>query len=137
MERSISRREPHRQIWPEFWNAERTRVSSWPRQSLSANTRVGFLPPSSSETFFSCGAASSAMRWPTRVLPVNEIALTRESVTSGSPTRGPVPWTRLSTPGGKPMPAASSTSIVAVNGVISDGSATTVLPAASAGAISR
>ena len=41
----------------------------------------------------------------------------------------------LSTPGGKPIPAASSASIVAVTGVISDGLATTVLPAASAGAI--
>src|SRR5690606_39288999 len=50
-------REPHRQICPEFWNAERTMIGSCPRQSLSANTIVGFLPPSSSETFFSIGAA--------------------------------------------------------------------------------
>ena len=41
----------------------------------------------------------------------------------------------LSTPFGKPICAASSPSIVAVCGVISDGLATTVLPAASAGAI--
>jgi len=41
----------------------------------------------------------------------------------------------LSTPLGKPISAASSPSIVAVTGVTSDGLATTVLPAASAGAI--
>ena len=128
-------REPHRQICPEFWNAERTIVPSCARQSLSANTRVGFLPPNSSDSFFSIGAASDAMRRPTAVLPVNEIALTSGCATSGSPTSGPSPWTMLSTPVGKPMPAASSPSSVAVCGVTSDGLATTVLPAASAGAI--
>ena len=40
----------------------------------------------------------------------------------------------FSTPFGKPICAASSPSIVAVCGVISDGFATTVLPAARAGA---
>src|SRR3546814_20000690 len=41
----------------------------------------------------------------------------------------------LSTPAGSPIFAASSPNIVAVIGVISDDFATTVLPAASAGAI--
>jgi hypothetical protein len=93
------------------------------------------LAPSSSDTFFSNGAAKVAMRLPTAVLPVKEIAFTCECVTSGSPTSGPRPCTMLSTPFGKPICAASSPSIVAVTGVTSDGLATTVLPAASAGAI--
>ena len=128
-------REPHRQICPLFWKALRTSVSRCCRQSLSAKTSVGFLPPSSSETFLSAGAASWWMRWPTAVLPVNEIALTSGAVTMASPTLGPNPWTRLNTPGGHPISAASSASIVALAGVTSEGFATTVLPAASAGAI--
>lgn len=75
------------------------------------------------------------MRRPTTVLPVNETALIAACRTSGSPTAGPVPCTIFNTPRGKPISAASSPSIVAVTGVISDGLATTVLPAASAGAI--
>ena len=110
-------------------------MSRCARQSLLANTSVAFLPPSSSETFFSCGPASPAMRRPTAVLPVNDTALTAGCSTSGSPTAGPLPCTMLSTPRGKPISTASLPSIVAVAGVISDGLATTVLPAASAGAI--
>jgi hypothetical protein len=132
--RSTRMREPHRQICPEFWKAERTMVSRCPRQSLSANTRVGFLPPSSSETFFSSGAASPAILRPTAVLPVNETARTSSCTTSGSPAAGPEPCTMLSTPAGNPISAASSPSIPAVSGVTSEGLATTVLPAASAGA---
>ena len=41
----------------------------------------------------------------------------------------------LSTPSGNPIAAATSPSMVAVAGVTSEGLATTVLPAASAGAI--
>src|SRR5690606_20838697 len=128
-------REPHRQIWPLFWKALRTSVSRLPRQSLSANTRVAFLPPSSSETFFSIGPHRPAMRRPTALLPVKLIALTPGWTTRASPTEGPRPLTTFSTPAGKPISAASSPSIVAVRGVTSDGLATTVLPAASAGAI--
>src|SRR3546814_10250372 len=75
------------------------------------------------------------MRLPTVVLPVNDTALTAGCTTIASPTFGPSPCTMLSTPAGNPIFAASSPSIVAVIGVISDGFATTVLPAASAGAI--
>ncbi len=52
-----------------------------------------------------------------------------------APTAGPRPCTRLSTPGGKPASMLSSASRPAVQGVTSEGLATTVLPAASAGAI--
>ena len=128
-------REPHRQIWPEFWNAERTMRSRLACQSESANTRVGFLPPSSSDTFFSSGPAMPAMRRPTAVLPVKEIARTASCCTIDSPASTPPPWTTLSTPAGRPASCASSASMAAVAGVTSDGLATTVLPAARAGAI--
>src|SRR5690606_23528557 len=72
---------------------------------------------------------------PTAVLPVKETALTAGCTTMASPTFGPRPCTTLSTPAGNPISAASAPSIVAVTGVTSDGLATTVLPAASAGAI--
>jgi len=93
------------------------------------------LPPSSSDSFFSIGAAMPAMRRPTAVLPVKLIALVSACATMASPTAGPRPCTMFSTPAGNPMPAAISPSRVALCGVISDGFATTVLPAASAGAI--
>src|SRR5690606_8639369 len=76
-----------------------------------------------------------AMRRPTAVLPVNDTALTAGCTTIASPTFGPRPCTMFSTPAGNPISAASEPSIVAVIGVTSDGLATTVLPAASAGAI--
>src|SRR3546814_8582514 len=75
------------------------------------------------------------MSLPTVVLPGNDTALTAGCTTIASPTFGPSPCTMLSTPAGRPIFAASSPNIVAVIGVISDGFATTVLPAASAGAI--
>src|SRR5215213_229637 len=107
----------------------------FPRQSLSAKTKVGFLPPSSSDSFFNAGVANEAIRLPTRVLPVNDTARTSGWDTIGSPTSGPSPWTIFSTPLGNPICAASSPNIVAVNGVTSEGLATTVFPAANAGAI--
>src|SRR5690606_20270797 len=76
-----------------------------------------------------------AIRRPTAVLPVNDTAFNAGCSTSGSPTSGPSPWTMLSTPAGSPISAASAPSRVAVCGVTSEGLATTVLPAAGAGAI--
>jgi hypothetical protein len=43
--------------------------------SASANTIVGFLPPSSSESFLNFGAATRAISAPVFVPPVNEIAV--------------------------------------------------------------
>jgi hypothetical protein len=77
---------------------------------------------------------------PTAVEPVNEILRTRgssshTSTTSGVRSRDAV--TTLSTPGGTPASSASLTSASEVSGVSSAGLATTVQPAASAGAILR
>src|SRR5690348_3379339 len=96
---------------------------------------AGFLPPISSDTFLNCFAADSAINAPVRVEPVNDTALIFGCSTRVWPTLGPRPCTMFSTPGGKPHSIASSDSRNAVNGVISDGFATTALPAASAGAI--
>ncbi len=44
----------------------------------------------------------------------------------------PLPWTRLTTPGGSPASATSSTSLIAVSGTFSDGLRTNALPQATA-----
>src|SRR3546814_21172607 len=98
MPRSTRMRDPHRQIRPEFWNAERTRTSSWSRQSLSANTRVGFLPPSSRDTFFCIGVAIPAFPLPPVVLPVNDTALTAGGTPLPPPHFGPTPSPQLGPP---------------------------------------
>src|SRR4029079_4464067 len=129
-------RDPHRQIWPWLAKAERTSVARFASlASQSANTSVGFLPPISSDSFLNFGATLAAIAARVRVLPVNEIALISACSISAWPARGPVPWTILSTPAGRPASTQTSPNIDAVNGVTSDGLATTVFPAASAGAI--
>src|SRR5476649_1853533 len=136
MDRSISRREPHRQIWHWLENAELTSVAQFAALACqSAKTRVGFLPPISSDSFLNFGAAVAAMAAPVRVEPVNEMALISGCSIKLWPAPGPLPWMILSTPGGRPASMQAWANIQAVNGVISEGLATTVLPAASAGAI--
>jgi hypothetical protein len=90
------------------------------------------LPPSSSATRFTDCAASSEMRLPARVEPVNEIMSTSGCLTSASPTAGPVPVTRLNTPLGSPAASITSARRKALNGATSEGLSTTVQPAASA-----
>ena len=57
------------------------------------------------------------MRLPVAVLPVNEMTETSGLSTIASPTSPPEPVTRLTTPGGKPASAISSTRRVAQCGV--------------------
>jgi hypothetical protein len=71
---------------------------------------------------------------PTAVLPVKLTALMPGCSTRARPAAAP-PWTMLNTPGGSPASRHSSPNIQAVSGVTSLGLPTTVLPAASAGAI--
>ena len=68
------------------------------------------------------------------MLPVSEIMRTPGWSMSGAPTVSPRPATMLTTPFGK-ISASSSASLSVVSGVCSEGLSTTVLPAASAGAI--
>ena len=67
--------------------------------------------------------------------PVNEMTATSGLSTIASPTSPPDPVTRLTTPGGKPASAISSTSSVAQCGVSDDGLNTTVLPVTRAGIV--
>ena len=92
------------------------------------------MPPSSSASFLKRGAALAAMRAPVAVPPVNEMVLMPGWVVIASPTVGPRPCTMLSTPGGRPASRHRRPKRNADMGVISDGLATAVQPAAMAGA---
>src|SRR5438445_3511892 len=94
----------------------------------------GFLPPSSSDSFLNIGAAVRAISSPVFVPPVNEIALMSLCAVMAEPTFGPRPWTMFKTPAGKPASMHNFESRNAVIGVTSEGLATTVQPAAMAGA---
>ena len=72
---------------------------------------------------------------PTRVEPVKHTLRTSGWVTKRAPTTGPSPGSTVSTCSGSPASSASSPIRIAVSGVSSAGLRTTVLPAASAGAI--
>src|SRR3990172_23871 len=103
--------------------------------SASAKTMLGDLPPSSSESRLSVPAASRMICLPISVEPVNAILSTRGSRTSAIPALPPGPVTTLKTPSGSPASWQSSANLSAVSGVSDAGFRTTVLPAASAGAI--
>ena len=75
------------------------------------------------------------IRWPTSVDPVNTILRTTGWSTRRWPTTLPLPASTVNTPGGRPASSASSPIRSAVSGVASAGLATTVQPAASAGAM--
>jgi hypothetical protein len=92
------------------------------------------LPPSSRQTRLTVSAASMATRRPTAVEPVKDTTSTPGWVHSTSPTSAPGPGTMFSTPGGIPMSSAASARTNADRGVSAAGLATTVHPAASAGA---
>ena len=101
-------------------------------RSASSKTICGDLPPSSSDTRAPRAAAVAPMRSPVVVEPVKAILSTPGWSTSAAPV-GPRPVTTLNTPFGTPASTASSASSSVEVGVTSDGLATTVLPAASAG----
>ena len=103
-------REPQRHIWPWLANDDCMVVRSMASKSQSAKMTLGFFPPSSRLSFLKLGAANVLMRAPVAVPPVNEIIGTSGCVTSGSPTPGPVPWTMLRTPAGKPTSSRISLS---------------------------
>ena len=92
------------------------------------------FPPSSSVSFFSVPARAFMISFPTSVEPVKAILSTPSCFTSSAPAR-PSPVTMLTTPGGSSACRRTSQKRSAVSGVDSAGLRTTVLPAASAGAI--
>ena len=81
-------------------------------------------------------AAAVATCRPVAVDPMKPTACVPGLRASSSPTTGPGPVTRLTTPGGRSASAMHSASAAAAAEVETAGVQTTVLPAASAGAIS-
>lgn len=111
-------------------SAKSTAVS----KSASAKMTLGFLPPSSSATFFTVTAAVAMMCLPVSSPPVKETMSTAGSSESGAPASGPAPRTRLAAPAGSPASSSAFISRMEVEGVSSLGLRTIVFPARSAGA---
>src|SRR3569832_1901394 len=122
------------QVWPLLRKQGITVPLMATGKSASARMPAADLPPSSSATRLTVAAATTEMRLPARVEQVNDTISTSGLPTSASPIFGPVPLTRLNTPGGKPAASMTSASTKAFNGATSDGFNTTVHPAANAAA---
>jgi hypothetical protein len=91
----------------------------------------GSLPPISRFIRATRAAQPAATFFPVSTDPVKATPAIRGSSTSAEPT-SPAPASRLTTPGGRWSKQSASISVD--SGVSSDGFATTVLPAAMAGA---
>jgi hypothetical protein len=100
----------------------------------SSKTTLAALPPSSRVTFLCDPATDFAIARPTAVEPVNATLSTSGWLTIAAPV-SPAPVRMLTTPGGRSACWQISANSSAVNGVVSAGFSTTVLPQASAGAI--
>ncbi len=120
--------------WMSAWTSRRlVEPQDWPCQvkfipataaaaissgSLSGNTIIGFLPPSSSETCLT--QTSAAARWiarPVSTDPMKAMRLISGWRTIASPTVRPRPVTMLKMPGGRLVAAISARSI-ADNGLV-------------------
>ncbi len=95
---------------------------------------TGALPPSSRCVRLSVGTAACSTACPVAMLPVTDTIATFGWEMRCCPTDDPRPWTTLNTPSGK-ISAQMRARRSVVSGVSSEGLSTTVLPAASAGAI--
>ena len=122
------------QICPEWKDQVEPMQPIAPFTSASSKTTQAPLPPSSSSVRFMVRAAFSAMVTPTWVEPVKLTQSTSSESTSAAEEAGPLPLTRLTTPGGKPTSLRMRTSSTMASGSCGAGLTTTVLPAASAGA---
>src|SRR5205823_6346728 len=100
----------------------------------SSKTMLAALPPSSSVSRLPEPAIERWMSLPTSVEPVNATFFTSGCETTSEPVL-PAPVTMLTTPGGSSACMQISANNIADSGVVSAGLSTTVLPAASAGAI--
>jgi hypothetical protein len=121
------------QDWPTLRKAAATPAGTARARSASGRIRLGDLPPSSWATRLTVGAAAWATSTPARVEPVIEIMSTSGCADSAAPTSGPLPFTRLNTPGGMPASCTTSANSKALRGDSSLGFRTTVHPAARAG----
>ncbi len=129
-----SNREPAQQTWPWLNQIESTTPSTALSMSASSKTMNGDLPPSSSVRLLPLPAVASRIARPTSVEPVKATLSTPGCATSAAPV-APAPVTIFTTPAGSPISTQICAKRSAVSGVCSAGFSTTVLPAASAGAI--
>ena len=90
------------QVWPALMNALATPTLTAVPRSASGRITLADLPPSSRVTRLMVCDATSATRLPARTEPVNDTASMPGWLAIASPTTGPVPLTRLNTPGGRP-----------------------------------
>src|ERR671911_3143141 len=118
---------------PAYPKAPKETLAAASERSASSITMYGFLPPISNWTFFP--VARPCIPSPTLVEPVNEIPLTRGSVTRASPTAPPGPVTMFRTPSGRPASPRIRTSAAAFREALLAGFITMVLPQIRAGAI--
>jgi hypothetical protein len=128
-------RERAQQSCPALSNTAHGAAVAAASMSASAKITLADLPPSSSVTRLIVAAAPAAIDRPTSVEPVKAILATSGCSTSRRPHSRPGPATTLTTPSGRPASSARAPKRSAVSGVNSAGFNTTVLPAASAGAI--
>ncbi len=133
--RSTRIRERAQQSWPALPNTANGAAVAAASRSASAKTMFADLPPSSRVTRLIVPAAPAAIPRPTSVDPVKAIFATSGCSTRRCPQTDPGPATTLRTPSGMPASTAIRSSSIAVSGVSSAGLRTTVLPAASAGAV--
>ena len=129
-----SSRLPAQQTWPWLKKMPLTMPSMAWSIGASSKTMFAALPPSSRVSFLSVPATERAISRPTAVEPVNATLFTSGWFTSSRPV-SPAPVTMLTTPAGRSACCTISAKSSAVSGVVSAGFSTTVLPAASAGAI--
>src|SRR5690606_16353222 len=126
------------QVCPALRNLEAIAPATAASRSASEKTIKGALPPSSMVTFLTPLAACCDNSFPTAVEPVKVILRTCGCVVNSLPmAAASVLATMFITPGGTPAHYASTTKARADNGVAPAGLATTVHPAAKAGAILR
>ena len=128
-------RDRAQQSCPALSNTAYGAVAAAFSRSASAKTMLALLPPSSRVSRLTWRAQSAMIRWPTSVDPVKTILRTAGWSTRRCPTTLPLPGSTVNTPSGSPASRASDPIRIAVSGVASAGLATTVHPAASAGAI--
>src|ERR1700733_7555476 len=141
MAASTIAREQAEHFCPWYPNADHNTPFTALSTSVSRSTTIASLPPISAITRLiqSCPlrglAASSLMRSPTSLDPVNAMKRVSGCSTMTSPTTEPLPTSIENDCGGNPASNRTSANLAAMVGVSLDGLITTVLPDTSAAAV--
>ena len=122
------------QVWPLLTKQPRTAFGSAAERSERGQDRNADLPPSSSATFLTVGAAACATLTPAWVEPVMLTMSTPGCADSISPISAPGPLTTLTVPAGRPSSSMISARTNAASGATPAGLRIVVHPAAMAGA---